>query len=146
MIPRATATSPLARAWRHIALLALFAVGAVALLGRMVYLNVTERAFLQHEGDARSLRVETLPAYRGIIFDRFGEPLAVSTPVKSVWLDPSQTELTSAQVVRLARALGEDPDALARRLDAAKSHEFLEEVRSRGARPVTAGQLLTAAA
>ena len=111
--------------WRHAALLVVFAAGGIGLFARMVYLNVTERAFLQHEGDARSLRVETLPAYRGIIFDRLGEPLAVSTPVKSAWIDPSQTELSRLQIVKLARALGEDPDALARRLAAAKSREFV---------------------
>jgi len=121
----AIGASPRASAWRHVVLLAVFAAGGAALLARMVYLNVTERAFLQREGDARSLRVETLPAYRGIIFDRFGEPLAVSTPVKSAWLDPSQTTLSSTQIVRLARTLGEYPDALARRLDAAKGREFV---------------------
>ena len=69
----------------------MFIVMSLGLSGRMVYLNVTERAFLQGQGDARSLRYETLPANRGIIFDRNGEPLAVSTPVVSVWIDPTQT-------------------------------------------------------
>ena len=83
---------------RHFTVVALFVAMAVALTARMLYLNVTERAFLKEQGDARSLRVETLPANRGIIFDRNGEPLAVSTPVVSVWLDPSQTELSPTQI------------------------------------------------
>ena len=70
----------------------------------MAYLNVTERAFLQEQGDARSLRYETLPANRGIIFDRNGEPLAVSTPVWSVWIDPTETTAHAPPISRISRA------------------------------------------
>ena len=46
--------------------------------------------FLQSQGLARTLRTEVIPAHRGIISDRHGEPLAVSTPVISIWADPEK--------------------------------------------------------
>src|SRR5512139_1443321 len=80
--------------WR-ITLVAL-AIGCLLLLLvlRIVSLQVldTERGyrFLQSQGDARSLRVEPIPAHRGIISDRNGEPLAISTPVQTLWANPRQ--------------------------------------------------------
>ena len=53
---------------------------------RVVYLGVTERDFLQQQGDARSIRKESIPALRGVIYDRNGEALAVSTPVYAISL------------------------------------------------------------
>jgi cell division protein FtsI (penicillin-binding protein 3) len=110
---------------RHFAVVTLFVAVALALAVRMLYLNVTERAFLKEQGDARSLRVETLAANRGIIFDRNGEPLAVSTPVVSVWLDPSQAELAPAQIARLAGAVGMNSRELASRLREHSGREFV---------------------
>jgi len=114
-----------AKGWRHRTVLVIFAAAALGLLGRLAFLNVTERAFLQQQGDARSLRVETLPAYRGIIFDRNGEPLAVSTPVMSAWLDPSETRLSSSEIIRVARILDLNADELAGRLSKARDREFV---------------------
>ena len=102
--------------WRHLTVVGTFVALALGLAVRMAYLNVTERAFLQEQGDARSLRYETLAASRGIIFDRNGEPLAVSTPVVSIWIDPTQTELTPAQVGLLAKASDLDVRELAGRV------------------------------
>jgi cell division protein FtsI (penicillin-binding protein 3) len=111
--------------WRHVVVLALFAAIATGLVARMMYLHVTEQAFLQRQGDARSLRLETLPAYRGIIFDRHGEPLAVSTPVLSAWIDPSRTTLGSIDIVRLARVTGQNANELAARISGSRRREFV---------------------
>ena len=111
--------------WRHLTVVGTFVLLAVALGVRMVYLNVTERAFLQEQGDARSLRYETLAANRGIIFDRNGEPLAVSTPVLSIWIDPTQTELTPTQIDQLARASDLDRRELAGRVARYSHREFM---------------------
>jgi cell division protein FtsI (penicillin-binding protein 3) len=88
-------------------------------------LNVTERAFLQGQGDARSLRYETLAANRGIIFDRNGEPLAVSTPVVSVWIDPTEKSRTAAEITNLARAVGVDPRELGSKVERYSQREFM---------------------
>lgn len=120
-----SAVSRVAGRMRYQAVVALVALTAVALFGRMIYLTVTERAFLKQQGDARSLRLETLQAHRGVIVDRNGEPLAVSTPVMSVWFDPSRRRLSSVEMVRLGRALSIDADDLARRQSRAGKREFL---------------------
>jgi cell division protein FtsI (penicillin-binding protein 3) len=112
-------------AWRHYALVFALVLAALGLVGRMTYLNVTERAFLKREGDARSVRLEVLPAHRGIIFDRHGEPLAVSTPVVSVWVDPRRSDLDAADLRRLADTVGVDASALRARLEQFQGREFM---------------------
>ena len=74
---------------RLYAFLVLFALGAVALTARAVHLQVLDTETFQREGENRHLRTIEIPATRGIIADRNGEPLAVSTPVDSVWLNPT---------------------------------------------------------
>ena len=64
------------RIWRHYFVLGLFLLAVGALSTRVVFLGVTERDFLQQEGDARSIRRESIPALRGVIYDRNGEALA----------------------------------------------------------------------
>ncbi len=93
------------QAWRHWFVLALLSLGAVALLARAVYLQVIDQEFLEKQGDARILRVTKLSANRGMILDRNGEPLAVSTPVDTVWADPRKlAERPPGRLPRLAKA------------------------------------------
>ena len=91
--------------WRFIAVVTLFSVAVIGLCGRVVYLAVTEKEFLQQQGDARSVRSVPIPAMRGVIYDRQGEALAVSTPVFAVWTDPSKAALAADDVTRLAAVL-----------------------------------------
>ncbi len=65
-----------------------FLLVALVLIGHAVNLQLTKRDFLQSHGDARSLRVIKTEAHRGMITDRNGEPMAISTPVNSVWANP----------------------------------------------------------
>ena len=90
---------------RHRAVVAGFLVALVGLTGRAGYLMVTERDFLKLQGDARSVREVPIAVHRGMIFDRNGEPLAVSAPMAKIWIDPSQTTLTDFDLRRLAVAL-----------------------------------------
>ena len=55
---------------------------------RLLMLGIWDRPFLLKQSKARVLRTISIPAYRGMITDRHGEPLAVSTPVDSIWFDP----------------------------------------------------------
>ena len=71
-------------AWRSRVLFVLLLAGMAVLLVRAVYLQGIHNDFLQQKGDARYGRVIEVPAHRGMIIDRNGEPLAVSTPVESV--------------------------------------------------------------
>ena len=73
-----------------------YLVGAIVLIlstGMMVrlwYLQIVDKDFLQDQGDARTIRMERINAHRGMIQDRFGKPLAVSTPALSLWANPSE--------------------------------------------------------
>jgi cell division protein FtsI (penicillin-binding protein 3) len=74
-----------ARRWL---LLALFMLVMSVLLWRVVDLQLLNNDFLRNHGDARALRIVKIPAHRGVIVDRNGEPLAMSTPVHSIWATP----------------------------------------------------------
>lgn len=103
--------------WRSRLLFLLLLLVFVALLLRDVYLQGIHHAFLQKKGDARYTRTIGVTAHRGMITDRNGEPLAVSTPVESVWASPQDVEATPQQVRRLAQVLGMDADELKARLN-----------------------------
>ncbi|MDJ0877825.1 MAG: penicillin-binding transpeptidase domain-containing protein [Halieaceae bacterium] len=81
-------------------------------------------AFLQDQGEARYVRSAEIPAYRGIISDRRGEPLAVSTPVISLWANPRQLA-GSGRVTELESALGLKSGALEERLENYAAREFM---------------------
>src|ERR1017187_7381336 len=92
-------------AWRRRTLLVLVMLGFGVLLGRAVYLQGMHTDFLQQKGDERYSRVMTLSAHRGMITDRFGEPLAISTPVESVWASPADVTINAEQLKQLATLL-----------------------------------------
>jgi len=123
-----TAT-PTVSEWRMRVLWVLLALLLALLVWRLVSLQVldTERGyrFLQSQGDARSLRLEPIPAHRGIISDRHGEPLAVSTPVQTLWANPKQLVAGLEDWGPLAQALGVAPSELQRRIDAVATREFV---------------------
>lgn len=95
------------------------------LIGRMVDLTVLHRKFLQGQGNARSLRVVDIPAYRGMITDRNGLPLAISTPVESVWVNPKEFSPDKEQFMKLAKYLNISPKGLSRKIVYAENREFL---------------------
>ena len=98
-------------------------VGFAALIGRAAYLQGFHREFLQEQGDARYSRTLTLPANRGMILDRNGEPLAISTPVQSIWASPSEMD---AAVETAGADAGED----ARRQSRLKSRKTRRQKRN----------------
>jgi cell division protein FtsI (penicillin-binding protein 3) len=111
--------------WRSIVVLVLVLSGASLLVARAVELQLLDHGFLAGQGDARSMRVVKIAAHRGAITDRNGEPLAVSTPVDSVWVNPQELNDNIDQLPRLARALKEDEQTLARRITSNLDREFL---------------------
>lgn len=105
--------------------LALLVLGALALVARAVDLQLVDNGFLAGQGDARHLRDLEITAHRGTIIDRYGEPLAVSTPVDSVAVNPRVLSQSADNLPRLARVLGRDREALARRVTSNLDREFL---------------------
>ncbi len=115
--------------WRFRLMLGLLALMVGAIVWRIFDLQVVDRDFLIGQGDARSLRHIQIPAHRGLITDRNGEPLAVSTPVTTLWANAKELQVAKDRWPALAAALGQDPKALAERLDAQANKEFIYLVR-----------------
>lgn len=116
--------APMGRA-RYVVMMALILVGLGLLAGRIVDLHVINRTFLQGQGDARTLRTDPIPAHRGMITDRNGEPLAISTPVMTLWANPQQLPEDNIQRLMLAKALGTDLDSLNERVANYSDKEFM---------------------
>lgn len=115
--------------WRFRIVLTLLALLVGVIAWRIVDLQVMDQAFLQGQGDARSVRHIPIPAHRGLITDRNGEPLAVSTPVTTLWGNPKELQAARARWPELAKALGQDPASLSERLQSQASREFIYLVR-----------------
>jgi cell division protein FtsI (penicillin-binding protein 3) len=117
MNPAAAQLMPLRLpAWRSRAVLLLLLLAFGVLAGRAIYLQGLHNNFLQQKGELRYGRVIELPATRGIITDRNREPLAISTPVESVWASAADIEITSAQTKRLAQLIELDSAEIEKRL------------------------------
>ena len=117
--------APLSFRWRAYVLIGLLVCCAGALVYRAVNLTLVDHSFLAKEGDARFSRVVQIAAHRGTITDRYGEPLAVSTPVDSIWANPKELALAPDQIPRLAAALKLDRQELARRVTTNLDRDFL---------------------
>lgn len=111
--------------WRAYLLLVLLACSASALAWRAVDLQLVDNDFLRNKGAQNFSRVVEIAAHRGTVTDRYGEPLAVSTPVDSVWANPKELALASDQIPRLAKALKQDKQELTRRITSNLDREFL---------------------
>ncbi len=129
---KARALTPAAN-WRFYVVLVLLAIAVAALVIRVVLLqvlNVENRGqeFLERQGDIRTIRSEIIPAHRGMIVDRNGEPLAVSTPVASIWLNPKeflQHEVTAKDVTAVATQLGLSAEAFLAEVNKYQSKSFI---------------------
>jgi cell division protein FtsI (penicillin-binding protein 3) len=105
------------------ALLVVFAL----LAARSLYLQRIDRSFLQEQGSSRYSRNLEVPAHRGKILDRAGDPLAISTPVKAIWAWPDKVEATPAQLSKLAAALELPPAALSAKLSGGADFVYLRK-------------------
>ncbi len=111
--------------WRFRLVLLMLSALALLVASRIVHLHLFENEFLQDQGDARSLRVVGIPAHRGMILDRNGEPLAVSAPVESLWFDPREFSADAAQYRLLARTLGLSEGRLKRLVTKSRGKKFV---------------------
>lgn len=113
------------KAWRFGSVLGLFLVVVLALGWRLVDLQVVDNDFLRKQGDVRTIRVEAIDAHRGVVTDRHGEPLAVSTPVQTLWANPSETDPDEPRLTNLARVLDISEARLRERLETYAGREFI---------------------
>lgn len=120
---------------RFVAVIALLAV-----IGALVFFRIAQnqviageegKDFLQAQGEARALRTEPIVALRGMITDRFGEPLAVSTPVVTIWANPRVFKMESLKTEKrsmtaLAKALKISPTELKKKINSDKGFIYLK--------------------
>ena len=102
-----------------------FLCGALLLCGRAIYLQLLNNDPLKAYGDAHSIGVVEIPAHRGVITDRNGEQLAMSTPVQSIGARPREVSEDSARLPELAALLGFEADALRRYLRKHRGRDFV---------------------
>lgn len=111
---------------RAAVVLSFLGVCFLALLGRAIYLQAVNTGFLQSQGNSRFSRVVEIPAHRGKITDRHGAPLAISTPVKSLWAFPGQIEASPEQWRQLATLLDTSPAQLQHKINEAGEFLYLK--------------------
>ena len=111
--------------WRVLLVLFALFLGVLIIAWKLSTLHVLQSDFLKIEGDKRTIRNIPLVAHRGLITDRNGEPLAVSTPVQSIWVDPSKLVDAPGITEELAAALELNPELLANSIASHASGKFL---------------------
>jgi cell division protein FtsI (penicillin-binding protein 3) len=111
--------------WRSALLLVGFALCAVALEGRILYLQLVDKDFLAEQVNDRHLRTVAISARRGSLTDRHGEPLAVSTPVDTIYANPKELKSELDRLDELASVLDLDEQWLARRITSNVEREFV---------------------
>lgn len=120
--------------WRFylIAIVMIFLVVVLVLhVASLQVLPNTDRGyqFLQDQGESRTLRTEIISAYRGVITDRNGATLAVSTPVSTIWANPKVLMQSPERVPELTQALGLNLAEFKAKLDRYRNKEFMYVVR-----------------
>lgn len=115
--------STLSWSWRRGLVLVVFASLAVVLVMRAGYVQVVNADFYQNEGQQRQVRTVTIPASRGDLLDRHGDPLAISAPVPSLFAEPRklvvypEKQLADPGKIRqVAQLLGLDASRLEKRI------------------------------
>ncbi|MGB2130868.1 MAG: peptidoglycan D,D-transpeptidase FtsI family protein [Marinobacterium sp.] len=114
-----------ARSWRIWLVVVLLGLIVIFITSKLFSLYGDDQAFLRSQGDARTVRTMLIPAHRGMITDRNGEPLAVSAPVATIWADPLQTDLQHTSLARLAHLLDLSSQSLMADLTANRERRFL---------------------
>ena len=103
----------------------LFLLLMVGGAGRLIYIEMSEKDFLQDQGDARTIRMERINAHRGMILDRRDNPLAVSSPVVSLWANPSELPEDQQSLIELSTGLGVSVEEFTLKMRRAESRNFV---------------------
>ena len=108
----------------HLAIAAFIFLAGI-LCVRVAYLHIIDKDFLQDQGDARTHRVEITSAHRGMIQDRRGKLLAISTPQISLWANPQRLLASEFNLPKLAQLLRVDAAKLSKKLLANQRRSFI---------------------
>lgn len=111
--------------WRLNLLRVMFVSLLLGLVWRLADIQVMNPDFLRYQGDARHVRKVPVSAHRGMILDRHGEPLAISTPVHSIWLNPQEIQATDKELVQLAKVLNLKSKSIKKKVEQNSEREFV---------------------
>ncbi len=100
------------RPWRLTLVCTFFLIATFLIICRLIHLQISHTSFLQAQGNARTVRIVDTPSYRGMITDRRGTPLAISSPVHAAWVNPQHFNPEQEQRQQLCALLGISLDAL----------------------------------
>ncbi|NQY51210.1 MAG: penicillin-binding protein 2 [Piscirickettsiaceae bacterium] len=92
---------------------------------RLVYIQILDIDFLRDQGVARHIRKVPIAVHRGMILDRYGEPLAISTPVYSVWLNPQEVDPNDQDLKHLAEIIGIRVSGIRKRIARYDKRKFI---------------------
>jgi cell division protein FtsI (penicillin-binding protein 3) len=114
--------------WRYYLVILFLASLPLVLLVKIAQLQILPSQehgvdFLQNQGDSRAIRNITIPAYRGLITDRNGEPLAISTPVTAIIANPQQ--IRDEDVRQVAKAIKVSESQLKTKLQRYRKKSFM---------------------
>lgn len=125
--------------WRLGVVVLILLIIAFGLIVRLIDLTIVSRQFLRKQGNARTVRNLVIPAHRGMILDRRGEPLAISTPVNAVWVEPASFSPNFTQLRSLSQLLHIPAQTIREQALHAQEKEFL--YLKRGLNPSLANQI-----
>lgn len=125
--------------WRLGIVVLILMIIAFGLIARLIDLTIINRQFLRKQGNARTVRNLVIPAHRGMILDSHGEPLAISTPVNAVWVDPTSFSPNFTQLHSLSQLLHIPAQTIREQALHAQDKEFL--YLKRGLNPSLAKQI-----
>ena len=113
--------------WRYNTIVIVFGFLFIGLVVRAVQLQIIDNDYLQSQGDARYLRVQKEPPTRGMITDRNGQPIAISTPVDSIWMQPATIlkQQKEYSYKELSKLLEISPKELLEKAEKRKGKEFV---------------------
>jgi cell division protein FtsI (penicillin-binding protein 3) len=111
--------------WRLNLVRLMFITLVLGLGWRLTDIQVLNADFLRDQGDARHVRKVPVAAHRGMILDRHGEPLAISTPVHSVWLNPQEVDVDHVDLKQLAQILNIRLGVIQKKIKTNKKREFI---------------------
>jgi len=120
--PRNAAAEFRLRSWFVFGLLGFAAAGLAASAVRR---QVVERDFLIGQGEARAVREVKIEAHRGAILDRNGRPVAISTPLESVYAVPRELSTAPDRWTELAKQLKRNRREFERRVSSSQDRDFL---------------------
>ncbi|OUR64096.1 cell division protein [Methylophaga sp. 42_25_T18] len=111
--------------WRLNLVRLIFMVLVSGLGWRLTDIQILNTDFLRNQGDARHVRKVPVAAHRGMILDRHGEPLAISTPVHSVWLNPQEVDPNNQDLKQLAQVLNLKTNSIKKKITSNQKREFI---------------------